>query len=389
MEDTARHATLSDMVALLRDQRARSLDVVAPATALHSRKGLFQLTGMDGVAADGTLLEADGKYRPTAVFDEGLANKLGIPLAYVRRLRGDGMADLMDANVNGLLHGRRLISGTSVGEYTRQPDARSFTLRLFRGADGSTGVARALLSNGYKIINNLDVVMATLSGIRAAGLDTSDMIHSLDLTDRRIYMRVIAPQVQAYAPELLRGYRSPFSGASGADNPTVFAGFVVSNSETGDGSLTIAPRLTVQVCNNGMTISKDAFKRVHLGSRQEDGVVDWSLDTQRKELDLISARARDMVKTCLDVDYVNRVIREATERAGKPVDKPTDVIKVVGKALAWSEADQDEILSHFIKGGQTTAGGLMQAATSYAQTVGDADRAAAIEGSAMRVLELA
>src|SRR5215472_2864584 len=36
---TTRNATLTDMVAILRTQRARRLDVVAPAAAIHAHEG--------------------------------------------------------------------------------------------------------------------------------------------------------------------------------------------------------------------------------------------------------------------------------------------------------------------------------------------------------------
>jgi hypothetical protein len=36
----------------------------------------------------------------------------------------------------------------------------------------------------------------------------------------------------------------------------VFSGFVISNSETGCGAFTLTPRLVVQVCRNGMTITR-------------------------------------------------------------------------------------------------------------------------------------
>lgn len=67
----------------------------------------------------------------------------------------------------------------------------------------------------------------------------------------------------------------------------VFAGFVVSNSETGHGSFSLTPQLTVQVCDNGMTITRDAVREVHLGGRLADGVVRWSADTQDAVLDLV------------------------------------------------------------------------------------------------------
>ena len=84
---TTRNATLADMVAILRTQRARRLDVVAPAAAIHAHgANLVIASTIQQVTADG-VTSAAGTYRPTAVADEGLAAKLGISLAYLRRLR--------------------------------------------------------------------------------------------------------------------------------------------------------------------------------------------------------------------------------------------------------------------------------------------------------------
>ena len=53
--------------------------------------------------------------------------------------------------------------------------------------------------------------------------------------------------------------------AAGADSPVVFAGFVVTNSETGCGACIVPLRLVAQVCANGMTFTRDAMRAVHLG----------------------------------------------------------------------------------------------------------------------------
>ena len=65
----------------------------------------------------------------------------------------------------------------------------------------------------------------------------------------------------------------PFTGARGADNPLVFAGFVISNSETGHGSFKIIPQITVQICDNGLTLTQHALKEVHLGGRLATGQI--------------------------------------------------------------------------------------------------------------------
>jgi hypothetical protein len=233
------------------------------------------------------------------VCDAGIAEKLGIPAAYLKKMRGS-RPGLFDANVNGWLAG----------------DDRSFFVRCLRGGDGEPGVARAWLSDGYKPIDHLDTLMAVFDGIRAAGQDV--MIESCDLTERRMYVRVRCEAVQILAPALLSGYRSPFTGAAGADNPVVFAGFVVANSETGCGAATVTPRLVAQVCANGMTITRDAVRAVHLGERMDEGVR-WSADTQDRQLALVTAKARDAVAAFLSPGSSQPPGREpATTRSTAP-----------------------------------------------------------------------
>lgn len=382
----ARNASLTDLRDTLVDQHARKLDVVAPASKLRFRDGKLILSGLDPVIEAAGVTDVNGTYRPTEVFDEGISTKLGIPLAYVRTLRNT-RPDLYDANVNGWLRGaNRLNSATKQVETLAKPDKRSFLVRAFRGDDGEhIGVARALLSDRYAVLDNLDALMASLDGVQQAGARVE--VDGCDLTDRRMYVRIKAPGVQALAPALLAGYRSPFSGETGADNPTVFAGFVISNSETGDGSFSITPRLIVQVCSNGMTIQKDAMKAIHLGGKMEEGIR-WSKDTIDKQLALVTARARDAVATFLDKDYMTKVIRDMETMAGKPIEDVENV-KVIAKKLAFDQETQDSIFNMFVKGGQITAGGVMQAVTAAARATKDADKAADMEASAVKALELA
>jgi len=175
---TTRNATLEDLAALLRDQQARKVDVVAAATAIRADSGRLVLSAEPQLTSDGVTLTA-GAYIPTEVCDQGIADKLGIPAPYLRRLRGEHCA-LYDANVNGWL--------------TRSD--KRYLIRGLRGDNGG-GIARAFLSDGYKIIDNLDVLMAALDGVRAAGVPVT--IGGCDLTERRMYMRVVSDAVSALA----------------------------------------------------------------------------------------------------------------------------------------------------------------------------------------------
>jgi hypothetical protein len=399
---TTRNATLADMVAILRHQRARRLDVVAPATAIHAHEGNLIISGtVQHMSADG-VTSAAGTYRPTQVADEGIAAKLGINLAYLRRLR-EKRPDLWDVNVNGWLHGNDL-AGIA-------PDDRKFLVRLFQAGGDSLGVVRAVLSDSYKVIDNFDALMATLDGIRQARTEVE--FDGLDLSERRLYARVVAPQIRAYAPELLAGYLSPFGGEvyipgrtwtpeqarqaaaregrgyqPGAE-PILFAGFVISNSEVGDGAWSITPRIVAEICGNGLQITADVTRAVHLGSHQEECVVRYTADTQEKELALITARARDAVATFLSPAYLQAKVTEIERKAGVPVSHPEETVRQVAKAAKLSDEMADSILAHFVRGGQLTAGGVMQAVTSVAQTLDDADTASDLEAQALRVMDLA
>ena len=76
----ARNATLADLAALLRDQQARKVDIVAPAAAIRARRrrGWSSTAPSPVLGPDGVTMTA-GTYTPTEVCDQGLADKLGIP----------------------------------------------------------------------------------------------------------------------------------------------------------------------------------------------------------------------------------------------------------------------------------------------------------------------
>ncbi|WP_457034379.1 DUF932 domain-containing protein, partial [Kitasatospora sp. P5_F3] len=368
---STRNASLREIVGILKDQHPRKTDVIAPVQSIRAEGGRLIIDGAEHeITPDGVTSKA-AEYKLTDVCESGVAEKLGIPVGYLRKTRHEA-PELWDANVNGwLTHESR--------------EAKSYMIRTLRpGQDEDTGTARAFLSNGYRIIDNLDILTAALTGVSDAGVRVR--LDSCDLTDRKMYVRVVADEVRAYAPELLRNYRSPFTEARGADNPTVFAGFEISNSETGCGAFTIVPRLVVQVCDNGMTITKDAMKSVHVGGRQQDGVIRWSDNTQARTLDLVTSQTADAVRTFLDHDYVNRQLRDIQEKAGARIKDPEKTITTVSQRLRFTEERRADIFAHFIQGADLSAGGVLHAVTSVAQTLPDADEAHELESLGIRAM---
>ncbi|MBB6037754.1 DUF932 domain-containing protein [Phytomonospora endophytica] len=343
--------------------------IITPGTA-RSVGGRLVIDGAEPVLSETGVSTTAGTYRLNPIALEGIAAKLQIPLPYLRRLRAENI-DLFDTNINSWL----------------MRAENPYMVRCLRGEDGE-GMARAFLSDRYARIDNLDVLMAVLEGIRNAGIAVS--IDGCDLSDRRMYLRIMAPEVEALAPTLLARYRSPFDNRSGADRPVVWGGFAVSNSETGGGAFTIKPRLMVLACRNGVVMDAAAVRRAHLGSAVDaDGVIPMSEDTTTKTLALITAKTRDAVAAFLDAGFVQSMIDELEETAVTPVSDPNACVKMLGQKLRFTEDQQTQILRHFIAGADPTAGGILHAVTSAAQTLTDADAAHNFEGVAVKAMHLA
>jgi hypothetical protein len=371
---TLARADLADLHSLLTTQRVRRLDVIAPATQLSAKGGRLRVADGEPAITEDGVTQTGGLYTATSVFDDGLAQRLGVPFKYLRTIH-EARPSLYDQTVNAFLHGSDGVAA----------DERKFLVRLFRGDTDGTGIARALLSDRFKTIDNLDVLTAVLGGMGEAGLGFQN-IGRCDLTERKMFVQVQAPEISVLAPALLAGYRSPYSGLSGSDIPQVFAGFVISNSEAGYASASITPRIVFRVCSNGMTMAKDALTAVHVGVKREEGLIRYSDDTMEKELALITAKTRDAVSTFLSKGYVEKVVRELEAKAGVEVTKPEETVKAVVAAAGIPKALEDAVFANFIRGGQLTAGGVMQAVTATAQDQDNADLAYELEGLATDVL---
>ena len=136
-------------------------------------------------------------------------------------------------------------------------------------------------------------------------------------------------------------------------------------------------------------MTKDAVREVHLGGKLDEGVVKWSDETRRQELELVTARSRDAVATFLDIDYMREKIDELRMLAEVTIEQPVKALERVARKQNWTDAEQQDILTHFIAGGDTSALGVAQAVTAYAQTVTSPDRADDFESHALAAATLA
>lgn len=399
--DYLRSADLAELAKALKDQQTRAVDVVAPASKVRMSGGMVVVEGVEPTMDENGVTDVNGLYRPTRVGVEGIATRLDIGTRYLRKCLAEN-PPLADANVNGWT------------QHESMQD-KKFMLRLLRSddpsADAVDGVVRAFLSDSYRTIDNFDVLLAALSGMKKAGI--VDPLISADLTERRMVVKVTCPQIAVHAPELLKDYRNPFGDgeralgawtpdmvarAAGTEGmgykpgtePILFAGFQISNSETGGGAFRITPRLEVRVCRNGLTIVAESTKEIHLGAKLDSGVIEWSDETRQANIQLVMAQTSDAVRKFLSADYVTKKVATLEKAAGIEV-KPSDAPKViadVSKTCGFTEAEQGAILNMFMEGGAFSALGVMQAVTAAAQTL-SGDDAFDMEANAFKALAAA
>jgi hypothetical protein len=401
-----RRATATDMAAfvqLLKDQKAQTLDLVVPASAITMEDGVLQVAQPDITTGDfdAPRIYPAGTYRYSVsdVADDGFSTRLDIPREFLRRKRHGGTAGKKTLPVNMPLYDA--LVNLSLAP---QGSKAKYLLRLLTGdvldTDGqklADGYIRAFLTNGYRAIDNFDVLVATLEGIRAAGINPASLQMVGELTERRMHVRIQAPEVSVMARDLLENYRSPYRDTetgrylTGAECPEIYAGLTLTNSETGHGSYGLTPQSIIRICRNGQTWTSDVRREVHLGERLEEGAVRWSANTQNKHLELIRAKAADAVRHFLSVEYLQQKVDGMREKAGITIEEEATeaAVEVVAKECTFTEKEAASVLKDFGFGGDYTVGGMVQAVTSAAQRTDDPDRQLAMESATEKVYALA
>ncbi len=357
---TLRHAGLSEIHGTALDLRRRFVDVVTSKVHVTSA-GVHLNHGTGNPIED---------CQPSRRAHGQLASAAKIPKEYYDRIR-DGYPQLWEDSVNTLL-----------------PIPRLF--RVVR-TDNSDPVLRAVLSDKYDGgLDNVDIITTLLRALTDAGLGGEAVTVNGDLVGEtgRLCMRIHSEHVAVAAHDLVATYRSPFSGRSGVELPMIFAGIEVSNDETGGSAFTIRPRAVLQVCTNGMTrdVAGEIFRRVHLGAKLDEGVIRWSDDTRRKQLEFVASSAKDAITTFMSPEYLRSLVDEASRARGVEVTNPAEAMERVATIAQLSDDEATLALNDFVRGGDLTVLGLGHAVTSLAQRVDDSERQSELEIAFWKVI---
>lgn len=349
--------TLHELVDELELQNQIKRDFVVPTSSISFLGGKIFI-------ADATQVR---EYIPNEIFHQQMAANLGIPANYYKRMQTEAPR-ILEQNVNGWLQHNKV---------------QNQLIRTFEHP--STGnIARGLLSDRYGAIDNYDILFAVLQSIKESGVKAE--VKEASITDKRLYVHINAPNVEVQSDAALMGYLRNRQHEVGTG---INAGIVISNSEVGFGSYVVRPRVFVKVCSNGLIIPDDTFRKVHLGSRLEEGLINWSDKTREKAKELIISQTGDAVKQFLNEGYLDNVVKKLERARAVTLDKPLDtiqnVIKEVAKSVTINEESKKNILNYFVNDGDTSALGVSQAITREAQNV-DADTRYDLETVAFEML---
>lgn len=366
-ETILRNSDLAVLQEHLKVEQARKHDVVVPESMLSFTSAGGEIVLNVPEVMEGTDIRIDTPCSLSTKSVGDLATRLGIPVDYLRKMVG--APDHHELAISNLNHW----AGRS---------NKSVMLRSFFDGDGG-GLLRTVLSDRYRSIDHLDALYATLEGFRAAGVRPTAAVSNL--TNGRLDVRFTSEDIAISVADLVGDYR--YGDRRGADYPMLFAGFSLRNSETGGGAYSLVPMVIFQVCTNGATRTKEAYRAIHLGEKLEEGIIEWSAETIQNQLALITSKTKDVVKATLSTEFLERVANEMREAKGITITKPVETIKAVAKTLRWTEAQGDAILASFITGGDTTALGLGQAVTATAQALATGEAQAEAEDSFWSVIE--
>lgn len=304
--------------------------------------------------------------RPTA--HAQLSDSLKIPKPYYDRMLVEE-PDLLAANVNRWLE--------------RQP-----AKKLIRTLDDHV---RAILSDSYRPLDNLDLAEAALPELEARGIQ----IESSEITEKRFYLKGITEAISSSVGPLKVPVQTMIRPGHHEllKDDIMWAGIMISNSEIGAGSLRIEALDFRLVCWNGL-ISSTAIRKAHLGRSSgldaiEDAREYFRTETRQADDKAFFLKTRDAIGAMFDAaKFESRIGKYREAQAIEIKTEPEEVVELVSKRFGFSEGERGSILKNYIKSDMSTVWGVANAITRAAQDVESYDRSTEMERIGGEVIEL-
>jgi len=291
------------------------------------------------------------QFGTTRLLHRQVASALGIPAKYYDLMQSR-KPELLAQNVNAWFGDRE----------------NSYMIRTMDYGAGR--MARALLSDRYRRIDNMEIASAVLPLF--AGSDQYEVVSS-EVTENRLYLKIVNRRMEmAVVP-----------------GDIVQAGVMISNSEVGLGSVSVQPLVYRLVCTNGMVVNDMGERKNHVGRAAkavDDSFHIYSDETMEAEDKAFLLKLRDVTLAAIEESRFAQVVGRLKEAASIPITgKVTEVVELTARAYGINSDEQDSVLQHLIAGGDLSQYGLSNAITRASQDVESYDRATTLEGIGWQV----
>ena len=350
-------------------------DLVGEVDRLENMKRDFILPSTYAeVQNDGCTIHLESKdecYRGqmSERFIKQLCGHHKVPYTYYQTMADRNQPELIQSNLNTWLK-------------NPPQNARN---RLFRTYDNQTwsdvwtkdNTFRSYHSDRFLTFDNFDLVQGLLPLLDRLDRQVNGIqFVSMGLTDNKLYLKIIFPNVEA-----------EIKGRQVGD--IVKSGVIISNSEVGMGSIVVSPFIYRLICLNGMTVNDAGVRRRHLGKAQDEGELIYKADTRKAMHTALQKQLRDHVEECTDpakfrltVDKINESAEEQDQR------DPEEVIESLGKRFSLAEAEVKTARRSLLEGRDYSRWGFANAITHVANATDNYDRATELQELGGNVIQL-
>jgi len=337
--------TLQELGRELQRQRNNRQDFLADTRSLEmtsSRAGSILRLSLNGKTSE---------YGVNEVAHQQIAARLNIPYRYYQKMQVES-PELLDRNVNTWLN--------------QNPERR-----MIRVLDNNV---RAFLSDRYRRLDNLELCAAVLPVIQEM---KGAVVESCEVTPTRLYLKVINKKVKAEV----------------GVGDVVIAGFVISNSEVGLGSLRVEPLVFRLVCKNGMICKDYAQKRYHVGKQvnlSEDSAYEiYSDETIAQDDKAFFMKVQDVVRFAVDENKFLMTVNKLREAKEIPLkNQPVKEVELLADKFQLTENERGDILRQLFIQADSSRYGLINAVTAASKIAKSYDRATELERIGGEILAL-
>lgn len=290
-------------------------------------------------------------YSVGEIAHQQIASRLQIPYRYYQKMQKE-FPTLLDENVNGWLQ-------------------KNGERRMIRTLDGKV---RAFLSDRYRRLDNLELCAAVLPVIQEM---KGAVIESCDVTESRMYLKVVNKKMKAEV----------------AVGDVVQAGFVISNSEVGLGSLRVEPLIFRLVCKNGLICKDYSQKRYHVGRQaaasDEEAYELYSDETLRQDDKAFFMKVQDTVRCAVDEAKFMLTVDAMKQAMHIPLEHdPVKEVEVLADKFPLNQTERGNILRQLFLGKDLSRYGLVNAVTAASKFCDSYERATEMERMGGELLAL-